>query len=75
MNFPDQNPNGNKSSRRSKMNPSRNREIEVAQAGLRRSYVKDHAMNEKTDRQSSRSILQALAQIFINLTRNVNTWA
>jgi hypothetical protein len=45
MNFPDQNPIGNKSSR-GNMNPSRNRELEVAQAGLRRSYMKDHAVNE-----------------------------
>ena len=68
MNFPDQNTTGNKNSR-SKMNPSRNRELEIAQAGLRRSFVKDHAVNEKTDRQPSRNILQALAQLFINLTR------
>jgi hypothetical protein len=68
MNFPDQNPIGNKDSRRS-MSPSRNRELEVAQAGLRRSYVKDHAVNEKTVRQPSRNFLQALAQLFINLTR------
>ncbi len=67
MNFPDQNTTGNKSSRR--MSPSRNRELEVAQAGLRRSYVKDHAVNENSVRQPSRNILQALAQIFINLTR------
>ena len=68
MNFPDQNTTGNKNDRRS-MSPSRNRELEVAQAGLRRSYVQDHAMNEKTVRQPSRSFLQALAQVFINLTR------
>jgi hypothetical protein len=68
MNFPDQNTSGNKGSRRS-MSPSRNRELEVVQAGIRRSYVKDHAMNEKTVRQPSRNFLQGLAQIFINLTR------
>ena len=67
MNFPDQNTNGNKSSR-SNMSPSRNRELEVTQAGLRRSYVKDHAVNENS-RQPSRNILQAIAQLFINLTR------
>jgi hypothetical protein len=67
MNFPDQSPNENKNSR-SKMNPSRNRELEVAQAGLRRSYVKEHATNENS-RQPSRNILQALGQLFINLTR------
>ena len=68
MNFPDQNTNGNKSSR-SKMNPSRNRELEVAQAGLRSSYVKDHAVNENSVRQPSRNFLQVLAKLFINLTR------
>ena len=68
MNFPDPNATGNKNDRRS-MSQSRNRELEVAQAGLRRSYVKDHAVNEKTVRQPSRSFLQALAQFIINLTR------
>ena len=49
------------------MNPSRNREIEIAQAGLRRSYVKDHAMNGKTVSQSSRSFLQAFGNVSLTL--------
>ena len=68
MFYPDPKNNSSKSDRRS-MSPSHNRELEVAQAGLRRSYVKDHAVNEETISRPSRSLLQALAQLFINLTR------
>lgn len=68
MNFPDQNTTGNINSR-GNMNPSRNRELEVAQAGLRRSYEQDHTVDERTDSKPLQKLFLTVL-MFFSIFRN-----
>lgn len=62
MNFSENKTIGNRFERRA-MSPSRNREIEVAQAGLRRAYAHEHESMEGTRRENRRNLVQVLVNL------------
>jgi hypothetical protein len=62
MNFSDNKTNWNHSEGRG-MSPSRNREIEVAQAGLRRAYVRERQPKESMQGVQRRSLVQVLVNL------------